>query len=106
MVEFNLDIPQLIGLLSGIILPLVVGFVTTRFTDARFKAIALAFLSVVINILTELGDTLADGTRYDLGTALVAGLGTFLVAVGIHFGLWKPVGATDKVQSIGVTPKV
>jgi hypothetical protein len=31
MVEFNLDIPQLIGLLSGIILPLVVGFVTTRF---------------------------------------------------------------------------
>lgn len=106
MIEFSIDIPQVLGGISGVVLPIVVGLVTTRVTHSGTKAILLAALSVIINIVTELGDTLADGTAYDLGTALVAGLFTFLIGVGLHFGLYKPAGVSDRVQAIGVTPKV
>ncbi|MHA7145428.1 hypothetical protein ACX80U_11995 [Arthrobacter sp. TmT3-37] len=98
MIVFDVPIWQVLGLLSGTILPLLVGLVTTRVTHSGAKATLLAGLSVLINLATELGSALQEGETYNLGLALVLALGTFLIAVGIHYGLWKPTGVTDQAQ--------
>lgn len=87
---------QIVGLLVGVILPLLVGLVTTRVTHAATKAVLLALLSAVTGFLSEL---LSD--HFDLKTALITWLGAFLVAVGVHFGLWKPTGVSARLQLIG-----
>lgn len=87
---------QILGLLVGVILPLLVGLVTTRVTSPGIKAVLLALLSALTGFLTEvLSDT------FDLKTALITWLGAFLVAVGVHYGLWKPTGVSIKLQQIG-----
>lgn len=101
MIEFSIDLAQLLGLLAGIILPVIVGLVSKHVTRAGVKAALLAGLSVVINLLTEIGNALTNGTAYDLGAALVAGLGTFVIGVALHYGLWKPTGVSDKALSVG-----
>lgn len=101
MIVFAIDTAQVIGLFAGVILPVLVGLVTTRVTHGGVKAGLLAVLSVATNVLTELGDSLVNGTVYDLGAALVAGLGTFIVAVALHYGLFKPTGVSERAQSLG-----
>lgn len=99
MIIFDLNLAQLLSLLSAIVLPLIVGVVTTRVTKPGVKAILLAALSFAINLAAELAAAITNGTQYDLGAALVSGLGTFLIAVGIHYGFWKPTGASATVQA-------
>lgn len=101
MIEFDIDIAQIIGLLSGVVLPVLVGLVTTRITHSGAKAALLAALAFGINLLTELGAALTAGTTYDLGTALIAGLGTFIIAVSTHYGFLKPTGVSASVQAVG-----
>jgi len=98
MIEFNLEIAQLIGILSGIVIPVLVGLVTRYVTHSGIKAGLLAGLSFGINLLTELGAALANGTAYNLGAALLAGLGTVIVAVSLHYGIYKPTGVSDVAQ--------
>ena len=102
--EITFDLPPalIIGLLVSTILPLLVGLVTSKFADGGLKAVILAGLAAVTGLLTELGASIAAGTAYDLGTGLVLALTSFLVAVGIHFGIWKPTGITAKAQEAGV----
>lgn len=101
MILFNFDLAQLLSLLSAIVLPLVVGIVTTRVTSPGTKAVLLALLSLAINLLAELAAAVTNGTQYDLGAALLTGLGTFLIAVGMHYGFWRPTGTTEVVQKVG-----
>lgn len=101
MIELNFDPAQVIGLLSGVVLPLLVGLVTTRVTHSGIKAVILAALAFATNLLTELGAVITAGTTYDLGAALIAGLGTFLIAVGLHAGFWKPTGVSAAAQEVG-----
>lgn len=101
MLSFTFDWPMVLTLLSGTVLPLVVGLVTTRDTNASRKAIILAALAVLIPLCSELANALSTQTPYDVGLALAAALGTFLVAVGMHYGFWKPVGAADAAQRFG-----
>jgi hypothetical protein len=97
-----LDIPhwQLFQLLASTVFPLLVGLVTTRLTDGGRKATLLAALSVVTSLATELAGALQTGTQYNLGTALVFGLGSFLIAVGSYFGAWRPTGIAVAAQSV------
>lgn len=97
-----LDIPhwQLFQLLASTVFPLLVGLVTTRVTDGGRKAIFLAALSVVTSLATELAGALQTGTQYNLGTALLFGLGSFLVAVGTYYGAWRPTGIAVAAQSV------
>jgi hypothetical protein len=97
-----LDIPnwQLFQLLASTVFPLLVGLVTTRVTDGGHKAIMLAALSVSTSLATELGGALQTGTAYNLGTALLFGLGSFLVAVGTYYGAWRPTGIAVAAQSV------
>lgn len=101
MIEFTLPPVQLLTMLAGVILPLIVGLVTTRVTSAGLKAVLLAALALVSQLATELVASINAGTPYDLGTALILGLGTFLIATGTHYGFWKPTGTSARAQDSG-----
>lgn len=88
--------PQLISFAVGILLPLLVGLVTTRVTGPGRKAILLAALAALSGFLSEL---LSD--TFSLRTALLTWIGTFLIAVGTYFGFWKPTGVSAKAQDVG-----
>jgi len=90
---------QLWSLLVGVILPLLVGLVTKVTTSASTKAVLLALLSAVSGFVSELA---ASGDGFLWSTALITWVGTFLVAVGLHFGVYKPVGASVAAQKVGV----
>lgn len=102
VIAFTLPWPLLIGLLVSTVLPLLVGLVTRSNTNGRIKAILLAALAALTGLLSELGSALSSGTTYDLGIGLLAALGAFLLAVGLHFGLYKPTGVAEAAQRVGV----
>lgn len=101
MIVLDFQWYQLLTLLAYTVLPLLVGLVTTRATSPAVKAVLLAALSVLIPLATELAHALQAGTAYDLGAALLTALTGFLVAVGLHYGLWKPTGAAVAAQDVG-----
>lgn len=100
-IEFNISPALVLGMVVSIILPLVVGLVTTRVTNPGKKAVILALLAAVTGVLTELLAAVTANQAYDLGTGLIIALGAFLVAVGMHFGIWKPTGVSSNLQKIG-----
>lgn len=98
-ITFSLPLPLIIQGLIAVVLPLVVGLVTTRLTDGGAKAALLAVLTLITSGLTEFGTSLSTGTDFDLGTWLIFAVGSFLTSVGFHLGLWKPSGATAAAQA-------
>lgn len=101
MIEFDIPLPLVIGLLVSTILPLLVGLVTRYTTSSGVKAALLALLAAVNGLAVEFAAALGSGEPYNIGTGLVIALGSFLVAVGLHFGIYKPTGATETVQKVG-----
>lgn len=104
-IEFNLPPALLIGLLVSTVLPILVGLVTTRVTSPGVKAVTLAGLAALLGLLTELLNSINTGTVYDLGTGLILALTSFLIAVAMHYGLWKPTTVSAKAQDVLVTAK-
>ena len=100
------DTAQVLSLFIGTVLPLLVGFVTKESWSGRVKAVTLAFLSAASGFLATALDAVQANKDWDWRSALVTVLGTFLVAVGIHLGIWKPLGATAAVQRSGVKDSV
>ncbi|TDW31031.1 hypothetical protein [Cryobacterium psychrophilum] len=101
MIQFTPDIPMLIWLAVTVILPILVGLVTTRETSPARKAIFLSVLAFAAGILTNLLASITAGMPYDLFAGLVQGLATFLIAVAAYFGLWKPTGVASAAQAVG-----
>lgn len=101
----DVDWPTVIGLIVAVILPLLVGLVTTKVTNSSTRAILLAILAAVTGLFTELGNAMAAGEPYNLGMGLVFAVAAFLVAVGMHFGLYKPTGASAAAQGVLVKAK-
>jgi hypothetical protein len=91
----SLDSAYWLGLAISVLLPVLVGLVTTRVTHAGVKAVLLLALTAVNGFLVELQ---AGGEGYDLGSAVVLTLVSFGTAVLSHFGLWKPTGVSGKAQ--------
>ena len=100
----NLDKAYWIGLTISVVLPVLVGLVTKRITHAGIKAVLLLALSILNGFLVEFAN---PGPDWDFGTAVVLSLVAFAVGVLSHFGLWKPVGVSDKAQGAlgGGTPR-
>lgn len=94
----SLDKAYWIGLLISVILPVLVGLVTTRVTSAGLKGVLLLALSTANGFLVELAN---PGPDYDLQTAVILSLVAFGTGVLAHFGLWKPVGVSAKAQAVG-----
>jgi len=97
----NLDQAYWLGLLISVVLPVLVGLVTTRVTHAGAKAVLLLALTAGNGFLVELAAPHPSG--YDLGTAAILSLVSFGTAVLSHFGLWKPTGVSGKAQDTLIT---
>lgn len=91
----NLDTTYWLGLLVSVVLPVLVGLVTTRVTSAAAKSVLLLFLSTANGFVVEF---LNRGDGYSLGTAAVLSLVTFGIGVLTHFGLYKPTGVSRLAQ--------
>jgi hypothetical protein len=101
MIEFDIAWPTVIGLLVSVILPLLVGLVTKRMTDSGVKAGLLALLAALTGVLTEFGNALIQGQPFNIAMAIVMVIVAFITGVGMHFGLFKPIGASAAVQAVG-----
>lgn len=101
MLTFTLD-PIAIGqIVLAVGLPVLVGLVTTRVTASRTKAILLAVLALVTSLLAEALRAWQAGEAYDVGIGLLAAIPTLVIAIATQYGIWKPTGVTDAVQSLG-----
>lgn len=96
----DLDRAYWLGLLISVVLPVLVGLVTTRVTHSGTKAVILLALSTLNGFLVELS---APGPGWDVGTAAVLALVSFGTAVLAHFGLWRPTGVASKAQDSLIT---
>lgn len=92
----NLDTAYWLGLLVSVVLPVLVGLVTTRVTNAGVKAVLLLALSTATGFVVEYVGPHDAG--YSVGTAAVLALVSFATGVLSHFGFWKPVGVSAKAQ--------
>jgi|SRR5690242_21865266 hypothetical protein len=92
----NLDKAYWLGLLVSVVLPVLVGLVTTRVTNAGIKAVLLLALSTATGFVTEYAGPHDAG--YSVGTAAVLALVSFGTGVLSHFGFWKPVGVSGRAQ--------
>jgi len=96
----SLDRAYWLGLLVSVVLPVLVGLVTTRVTSAGTKAVLLLALSTVNGLVVEIAN---PGPGFDLGTAVILSLVAFGTGVLAHFGLWKPAGVSGKAQDSLIT---
>lgn len=99
----HLDSAYWLGLLISVVLPVLVGLVTTRVTHAGVKAVLLLALSTANGFLVELAGPHDAG--YSVQTAAVLSLVSFATAVLAHFGLLKPTGISGKAQDSLVTAR-
>jgi hypothetical protein len=90
---------QLVSILLGTILPILVGLVTKVTTNSSVKALLLAALSAISGVGSEF---LGNQQNFVWQQAVLTGIITFITAVSVHYGLWKPVGVTQKAQRAGV----
>lgn len=99
----NVDLPTAywLGLLTSVVLPVLVGLVTTRVTSAGIKAVLLLALSGVNGFVIEYAGPHPSG--YSVATAAVLALITFGIAVLAHFGLLKPAGVSGWTQDRFIT---
>jgi hypothetical protein len=102
VVSFEPNLPMVLTLLVSIVFPLLVGVVTKKTASGRFKAVLLASISLASGLASQLLAAVTAGTTFDLFTALVTGVGAWLIAIGTYEGFWKPTGIGDAAQSVGV----
>ncbi|MFI7547196.1 hypothetical protein [Actinoplanes sp. NPDC049599] len=98
---YGFDPSSLSGLLSLVItvlLPLVVGLVTTRTTSAGAKALLLLFAAAVKSLLEAWLQAANSGVDFALVPVAITVAVNFGIAAAVHFGLWKPAGVSDAAQ--------
>ena len=94
---------QVIAMVSGVVIPILVGLLTKLKAPSSTKAIANAALSAVAGALaTVVGDA------FTWSGFAVAALSAWAVSVSSYYGLLKPTGVTNAVQGatadVGVGP--
>ncbi len=100
----SLDTAYWLGLLISVVLPVLVGLVTTRVTSAGTKAVLLLALTAANGFLVELAGP--HGDDYSIGSAVILWAVSFATGVLTHFGLWKPTGVSGKAQDTGAKSSV
>ena len=98
MLQFDFSWVGILTLVVSVVLPVLVGLVTTRFTDPAKKAITLAGLSAVTGFGTEALNALTTGTAYNVFTGILTALTAFIIGTALHYGFWKPTGISAQVQ--------
>lgn len=90
--DLQLDVTWL-SLLATVLLPMLTAVVTARLAHPGLKAGVLALLALVTTFVNELLSTGGAGS-FDTGSWLATAAGVFLGAVGLHYGLLKPIQLT------------
>lgn len=90
----------LLNTVVAAVLPLLVGLVTTRATSPAVRAVLLLVLSFVQTLIGQVLAAIPTG-QFDWFTWLITGIGSFVVGVAVHFGLWKPSGTSDRLVGVG-----
>jgi hypothetical protein len=90
-----------LNIVMALILPMLVALVTNNMASSSVKAITLALLAAISGLVVELINAGGVLDGFDWDTAGSNMLWTFLLAVGLHFGLLKPVGITGRDGAIG-----
>lgn len=90
-----------LNILMALILPMLVAVVTNNVASSAVKAVVLAILAAITGLVTELINVGGVLTGFDWDTASSNMVWTFLLAVGLHFGLLKPIGLTGAGGAIG-----
>jgi hypothetical protein len=98
----DLSRAEIIGLLVTLVLPILVGLVTTRVTSAGKKAVLLLALTAVTGFLVELGNA---GPDYNVANGVFYTVVGFITAVAVHFGFLKPTGVSGAAQDSLVTSR-
>ncbi len=91
----NYSDTTLIALISGVIIPLLVGVVTKINASSGVKAIANAALSALAGALALV---LPDGSDFVWRGFLVNFGLAWAISVSTYYGFWKPTGTSDTVQ--------
>lgn len=86
-------------MIISVFLPMLVALITKQAASGTVKALTLLFLSAVTGTVTSWQAT--NGV-FDLKDAIVATIMSFVIAVGLHYGLLSPSGVTGargKIQT-------
>lgn len=87
-----------LALVISFVLPLVVGLVTKQSMSAGLKAVLLLVFQAIAQFLVAWQDSF-DGEPFKWqAVAMSVGVG-FVMSVAVHFGLWRPTGATEAAQN-------
>ena len=106
MLEFSIDHIAVTQFVVATLFPLAVGIVTTKLTQGWIKSILLASIALLSGLGAEAVRTWQDGGSFDVGVGLIAGLPAWVIAATAHTNFWKPIGATDAVQEVGVKDRI
>ena len=106
VVVVTLDWQVVVQLILAVVLPILVGLVTTRVTAGSVKAWLLAGLTLATSVITELAGAISSSTPFDLGIALLAAIPAFAISVATYYGLWKPTGVGVAAQDVEATTLV
>ena len=99
--DTTLNAVQVASLLIGVVIPLIVGLVThkdMRIGTIDVRPLLLAALSVISATLTEFLNVNDRGEDFNWTAAGLTALMTFVVAVGVHYGFWKPTSVAERAE--------
>jgi hypothetical protein len=84
-------------MIIAVVLPALVALVTKQVASPNIKAVLLLLFAAIAGTFTSIQ---ANGGTFDLKDAAVATILTFVIAVGSHFGLLKPLSLTGSAGAI------
>lgn len=89
---FEFSWAVLVQFVLATVLPLAVAVVTTRAQSGRVRGVLLAVLTLATTLLTTLLHALTTGEAVEWFSVVLTAVGSFIVSVGFHFGLWGANG--------------
>ncbi|MBF9135338.1 hypothetical protein I0C86_41545 [Plantactinospora sp. S1510] len=95
---FRADAGGLLSLAITILLPILVGLITRRSTSAGTKAVLLLTLAAVKVILEAWLQAANTAATFEWIPVVYTTAVNLAIAVAVHFGLYRPTGATDAAQ--------
>lgn len=99
----NPSVAYWLTLVVTLLLPILVGLVTKASWSGGLKAVLLLAFSAATAIISNL---LAVNGPTDVGPMVTSVITTFVIAVAVHFGFWKPTDVSTTVQSVLVKDDV
>ena len=98
--EYTTSLSTILWLLVTVLMPLLVGLITRPSTKASVQSLLLLVASVLNGYLSE---ALETGARYNWTDGTLQFVVSLVMAIAIHYGVWKPLGATQKALSVGAS---